>query len=101
MKVYQVIFEDEYNNLYHLGFFKQLKDSLKSINQHLELYRDTMLDEDGCECEFQPLTEFDLVPYASTFNDCFDKTIWTKEGCLMIRGFIFEDFEQETNRFTA
>lgn len=77
MKKYQIIMQDEYNNLYNLGFYKHLEDSIEDINNWLSLY--------GTKIE-------DLSEYASTFNSCFDKEIETKDGnVVMVRGFMIYD----------
>lgn len=74
-KKYQVIMQDEYNNLYHLGFYENLKESIDDVNAWLEIY-DVSIDE--------------LVEYASTFCMCFDRDIETPDGTwVMVRGFIF------------
>ena len=78
MNKYQVIMQDEYNNLYHIGFYNQLEDSLEDINNWLSIY--------GVEID-------ELKEYPSTFNMCFDKDIEVDEGCISIRGFIFDKDE--------
>ena len=81
--VYQVIMEDEYHNLHHLGFYRELKDSLKDINQWLGIY-DTSLEED------------DLIIHSSTFDFCFDRGILV-DDCVYVylRGFVFDELELE------
>lgn len=37
-KIYQVIMQDEYNNLYFLGFYKKLEDAIPDINDWLSIY---------------------------------------------------------------
>lgn len=88
-KVYQIIMQDEYNNLTHLGFYKSLEDSIKDINEFLELYD-------------VKITKEDLKERKSTFGSCFDTRIsdifedndivWGVE----IRGFVFEETELST-----
>lgn len=73
---YQVIAQDEYNNLYLLGFYKQLSDATNDINDWLSIYN-VQLDE--------PLRE-----YSSTFGSAFDKEIEVDEGVVMIRGFALD-----------
>lgn len=81
--IYQVIMEDEWHTLHHLGFYKELKDSLKDINLWLEMY-DVGIEED------------DLRVRSSTFDFCFDKEILIDDGMYVyIRGFIFEKLELE------
>lgn len=76
MKKYQVIFQDEYNNLFEVGFYDKLEDSIKDVNEYLEPYEEH-IDE--------------LEEYASTFGYAFDKEIYTKQDfSVMIRGFIHE-----------
>jgi len=77
-KVYQIIMEDEYNNLFLLGFYRQLKDAVADINSWLSTYENV-----------PPLTE--LKEYVSTFDTCFDVEIYDNEGestGVMVRGFI-------------
>ena len=76
MKKYQVIFQDEYNNLYHLGFYDKLEESLEDINNQLKVYN-LHLDE--------------IKERAGSFGRRFDVELITEDGeCIMIRGFIFE-----------
>ena len=75
-KVYLIFMQDEYNNNYYLGVYKQLKDSIKDINEWLETYN-TKIEE--------------LSEYPSTFGTCFDQTIETpNDEFLMIRGFVLD-----------
>lgn len=81
--LYEVIMQDEYDNLYLLGFYKSLDDSIEDINGFLAAYED-----DGAV----PLEKGDLAEYASTFGPCFDREVeWRDEGdcpgTLMVRGF--------------
>lgn len=73
--VYQVIIQDEYNNLYQIGFYNKLEDSLADINNWLSVYG-VKIDE--------------LKEYPGTFSSCFDKEIEIDEGYIGIRGFIFD-----------
>ena len=82
--LYEVVMQDEYDNLYLLGFYVSLDDSIDDINEFLSVYED-----DGAI----PLKKGDLAEYASTFGTCFDREIeWENEkdcpGSIMIRGFI-------------
>ena len=82
--MYEVIMQDEYGNLYLLGFYGSLDDSIDDINGFLGAYED-----DGAI----PLEKGDLEEYASTFGTCFDREIeWKNEddcpGTIMVRGFI-------------
>lgn len=80
-KKYQVIMQDEYNNLFNLGFYDTLEEALPDVNEWLSLY-DVKLDK--------------LTEYASTFNMAFDVDIGMqfedREDLMgiMVRGFIFE-----------
>lgn len=80
-KKYIVIMQDEWNNLYYLGQYKKLSQSIKNINDFLSVYNVS-------------LKESDLKEYASTFGTCFDLDIGMmfedREDLLglMIRGFI-------------
>ena len=75
MKKYQVIIQDEYNNLYHIGFYDILDDAIPDINDFLETY-DISIKE--------------LKEYPSTFGMCFDTELEVDEAnTIMIRGFVF------------
>lgn len=76
-KRYIVFMQDEYNNLYWIGEYKNLSDAIPNINEWLEIYN-VSIDE--------------LTEYPSTFNMCFDKEIETpNEEIVMVRGFILEE----------
>ena len=83
-KRYLVIMQDEWNNLYYLGEYKQLKDSISDINEFLSVY------------DFQ-IKEDDLKEYASTFGEIFDLDIGMMDEDrddlvgIMVRGFILYD----------
>ena len=78
MKKYQVIMQDEYNNLYHIGFYDKLSDALPDVNDWLSTYN-TKIDE--------------IEEYPSTFNTCFDRDIEVEDGenVVYLRGFIFDE----------
>ena len=91
-KKYQVVFVDEYNNWYLVGFFDKLEDAVPEVNAYLESYE---LEEDE-EGNTGVVTQFgkdaslgELTEYASTFSSCFDRIIDTTCGCVQVRGFIF------------
>lgn len=85
MEVYQIIIQDEWSNLYHIGFYKELKKGVVKINEFLNDYNIS-------------ISEDDLVVYPSTFNCCFDFDIKNLDRyaeddnvpCMSIRGFMFE-----------
>lgn len=82
--LYEVMMQDEYDNLYLLGFYESLDDAIEDINGFIGAY-----DDDGAI----PLEKGDLAEYASTFGTCFDREIeWENEedcpGTIMVRGFI-------------
>lgn len=82
--LYEVMMQDEYDNLYLLGFYGSLDDAVGDVNGFLAAYGD-----DGAV----PLQKGDLAEYASTFGTCFDREVeWENEedchGTIMIRGFI-------------
>lgn len=86
MRKFQVIMQDEYNNLYNLGFYDNLEDSIKDINEWLKPY-ETTIDS--------------LETYVSTFNIAFDKEIETKDGnIIMVRGFTLYDFSTMIKHYT-
>lgn len=78
--------QDEWNNLYYLGEFKKLKDSINDINEFLEVYDVQIKAED-------------LKEYASTFGGAFDLDIGMMYEDrddlvgIMVRGFILYDDE--------
>ena len=82
-KRYLVIMQDEWNNLYYLGKYKQLSDSINDINDFLEAYNIS-------------ITANDLKEYPGTFGMVFDLDIGTlyedREDLvgIMVRGFILE-----------
>ena len=76
--------QDEWNNLYYLGEYKKLKDSISDINDWLKVYN-TFIEED------------DLKEYSSTFGSCFDLDIGmmheNRDDLLgiMVRGFVLDE----------
>lgn len=84
MKRYLVIMQDEWNNLYYIGEYKKLIESLQDINDFLKVYNVAIQADD-------------LKEYTSTFGMCFDLDIGMmfddREDLLgiMVRGFILED----------
>lgn len=97
--MYQIVMQDEYDDLYLLGFYESLDDSIEDINGFISAYY-----EDGAI----PLKKGDLAEYASTFGSCFDREIeWKNEddcpGSIMIRGFILSAkiVGEEANRVLA
>lgn len=97
--LYEVMMQDEYNNLYLLGFYESLDDAIEDINDFISAYY-----EDGAI----PIKKGDLAEYASTFGACFDREIeWKNEddcpGSIMIRGFILSAkiVGEEANRILA
>lgn len=74
--IYQVIMQDEYNNLHCLRFYKTLTDAISDVNEWLSLY-DTQIDE--------------LVEYPSTFGTCFDRDIDLEDCTVFVRGFIMDE----------
>lgn len=92
LKKYQVIFVDEYNNWYLIGFFDDLKEAEPSLNSYLEGY--LAYGEDDEEEVWQPQFGDDkplkhLHEYPSTLGSCFDRIIDTTCGAIQIRGFIY------------
>lgn len=97
--LYEIVMQDEYDNLYLLGFYESLDDAIDDINDSIKVY-----EEDGAI----PLKKGDLAEYASTFGTCFDREIeWKNEedcpGFIMIRGFILsaKSVGEEANRVLA
>ena len=85
-KRYLVIMQDEWNNLYYMGEYKELKDSIDDINDFLKVYDVSVKSED-------------LKEYASTFGGAFDLDIGMMYEDrddlvgIMVRGFILYDDE--------
>lgn len=76
LKKYEVFIQDEWNNLWLMGFYDTLSQAVPDVNDFLESY-DVQID--------------DLSEYASTFGSCFDKEIEVKDGeIIMVRGFILK-----------
>ena len=97
--LYEIVMQDEYDNLYLLGFYESLDDAIEDINDFISAYY-----EDGAI----PLKKVDLAEYASTFGSCCDREIeWKNEddcpGSIMIRGFILSAkiVGEEANRVLA
>ena len=97
--LYEVMMQDEYDNLYLLGFYESLDDAIEDINDFISAYY-----EDGAI----PIKKGDLAEYASTFGSCFDREIeWKNEddcpGSIMIRGFILSAkiVGEEANKILA
>jgi len=83
-KIYQVIFQDEYDNLINLGYYKNLEDSVEDINVYLFNYTNYKLKKE------------DLKEYAGTFSSCFDLNLnfllesdEVEMYDLRVRGFIY------------
>lgn len=74
LKKYEVLIQDEWNNLYQMGFYDKLEDALPDVNDFLSVYG-TKIDE--------------IKEYVSTFGSCFDTEVETPNGdIIMIRGFV-------------
>lgn len=92
MKVYEVFIIDNWNNIYLIGWYKDLDDAIEGINDHIT--NDKYKLEKG-----------DLKEYPSTFNNCFDTSVYDiyqsknsddeidYEDDIQIRGFIFNSLE--------
>lgn len=87
-KSYEIIFQDEYNNLILVGHYKKLKDCYKDVNPYLSTY--TLMDEEyndtGETVELGKNVELQEVP--GTYGPVFDKIIDVPEGSIGIRGFV-------------
>lgn len=85
MKVYEILFEDEYDNLYQLGYYKSLASAVDDINSELSVYNIKLKYDD-------------LKEYAGTFGACFDANIGyltdapedSDAYSINIRGFILD-----------
>lgn len=100
MKIYQVFVIDIWNDIYSIGFFKDLDDSVDGINVYIEN-------------EKYKISKGQIKEYASTFSSVFDTSVgdlyvssheltpeeedevWNDEDdvTLQIRGFIFDSDE--------
>ena len=77
-KRYIVFTQDEWNNLYLMGFYDELDDAIPDINNWLDIYN-------------IKLEKGDIAIYPSTFGYTFDKEIETEDGSfIMVRGFILK-----------
>lgn len=82
LKKYEVIIQDEWNNLWLMGFYNALDEALPDVNSFLEVY-DVKIDS--------------LNERVSTFGGCFDTEVFTSDDeAIMIRGFIL-DWESIVN----
>ena len=91
MECYQVIFVDEYDNFYELGYYADLKLAEPDINKQLENYRLSDFDEEhpGEIPQFGEGKSLGrLEAYPGTFSKCFDRIIDVDEGCIQVRGFV-------------
>lgn len=76
--------QDEWNNLYYMGEYQKLEDSIDDINGFLSVY-DVVIKKE------------DLKEYTSTFGEVFDLDIGMMYEDrddlfgLMVRGFILYD----------
>lgn len=93
---YQIIFVDEYNNFWLLGFYDDLSEAKDDINNTI---KDYLLDGDSydnddilsMECRFGEDTVLgEFSEYASTFSTCIDREIYVENGVIQIRGFVFK-----------
>lgn len=98
-KLYQVLFQDEWNNISEIGWYKELSDAISDINEHLEIY----VDDNG---EPFVLKKEQLKEYPSTFNYCFDLELGLLDeeerfnglyGCA-IRGFIHKFVDKDYDK---
>ena len=82
-RVYQVIYQDEWDNLIQLGFYNKLEDAVNDINNELEEYDIS-------------ITKEDLKSHSGMFGECFDLNISLLFDdrddipFVKIRGFIFD-----------
>ena len=91
LKKYQVVFVDEYNNWWLVGFFDKLQDAEPQLNEMLKEYVGIDYDGNEYKVQFGDDTQLGhLTEYASTYGSCFDTEISCDCGCIEVRGFIFE-----------
>ena len=87
---YEIVFVDNYNNWYLIGFFDNLIDAETEVNSYLKDYTPDKEEypyaTNLCFGEDTALGHLTLCP--STFGYCFDRTISTEEGGIEVRGFI-------------
>lgn len=82
-KRYMILIQDEWNNLYYMGEYSKLEDSIDDINNFLEVYDIS-------------ITKNDLKEYPGTFGRVFDLDLGMmyedrEDLCgIMVRGFILE-----------
>ncbi len=92
---YQIMFQDEYNNLYLVGFYNDLSEAERDVNEEIKNY---LLDAESydnddtlsMECRFGSDTVLgELREYPGTFGMCIDKEIYVEDGAIYVRGFVF------------
>ena len=95
MKLYEVIFQDEWNNLSLVGWYKDLNDAVEDVNKYLDVYGDGNYKIES------------LIEYPSTFGGAFDvelaqhfsndedETAYDVFQSAMIRGFVHEFSEKD------
>lgn len=91
-KLYEVILQDEWNNLAQLGWFEKLDDAIPHINAVLTVSYGNKY----------ALKKGDIVEYPSTYEMCFDTELNSILNPndeddyipILVRGFIYE-FENE------
>lgn len=82
-KIYQVIYQDEYDNLILLGFYNKLEDAIPDINSELEEF-DVSITEEDLKSHPGTLGEVFDLDIAMLFDDRDDVPF------VKIRGFIFD-----------
>lgn len=85
-KKYEVVFVDEYNNWYLVGFFDSLEDAKPLVNSHLSMYQ----DENGQTIALGVGETPDLAERPGTLGPVFDVIIDVPEGHVQVRGFVLQ-----------
>lgn len=89
-KKYQVVFVDEYDNWFLIGFFNDLDEALPGVNGHLALYEADPDEGDKPQKvwlgEGSPFGE--LAERPGSFSSVFDVNVDVPEGCVQVRGFV-------------
>ena len=93
-KLYQVIFQDEYNNLSEIGWYESLDDSIEDVNDQISIYGKGQYkfkkgDLQETAGTFGWVADVELAYYFNNEDEDDDKSFDDFQGA-MIRVFIHE-----------
>lgn len=87
-KLYQVVFQDNNNNLYNIGYYHHLEEAIPDINACLNIYEDINIKKEDLEKCMVTLGE-----WYNCFYLCLNSLYSCKNDNLYIRGFVY-DYEE-------